>query len=103
MSKRRSDRRRPLFKAQGTAVLSCIPGNHGRPDGEPATIITLVVTATGVVEPIVIGLDDTRRLAVRLLTPFWTADDDFAGRVLDQMFSSDDQGSVGWPQDRDDR
>ena len=48
-------------------------------------------------------LDDTRRLAVKLLVSLWTADDDFAGRVLDQMFPHDQDGRFLWPRDDYDR
>ena len=91
------------FKSRGVTFLACIPGNFGSVKGEAATLITLAGNGTGDVEQVVMTLDDTRRLAVKLLVSLWTADDDFAGRVLDQMFPHDQDGRFLWPRDDYDR
>jgi hypothetical protein len=88
--------KRPTFKSEGVALLDCTPGNYDG-NGDPATIITVISNHTGEVQPLVIDLNDTRKLTVRLLASLNTADDEFAARLLMQMFPHDQSGRFHWP------
>lgn len=89
---------RNVFKAREVHVMSCTPANLDHDDGEPATIFVLG-RENGDIEQCVIGLRDSRFLALSLLISLYSSDDPFAARVLEQMFPVAVDGQYCWPTD----
>jgi hypothetical protein len=73
------------------------PANYDHDNGEPSTVITLAHVDD--IEPIVLSLDDSRRLAAQLLVALFTNDDEFAKKVLEAHFPHDKDGHYHWPRD----
>ena len=86
---------RPLFNAVQVDVLGCSAANLDHADGEPATTIT-VARGSGI-EPLVISMCDTRRLVTMLMVALASNHDEFAQKVLDDLFPADDDGNFHWP------
>ncbi len=90
----------PEFHVVVVHLMDCAPGNFDRPDGTAATIVTI---ARGhMIEPLVFSLDDSRRLATKLLVSLATAENQFARKLLDEHFGANADGYFIWPDESGD-
>ena len=99
MSNRQPKRGPTSFKSRHVTFLAYLSSNVGNVRDKAAPLITLAGNDTGDVEQLVTSIDDTRRLAVKLLASAWAANDEFAGHVPGQMFATDSEGRFVWPPD----
>jgi len=95
MNKQRGER--PEFYVRKVCLLNCTSGNLDSATGEPATIITLGSIKDASVNPLVLDMRDSRLLAVKLLVALATNHDEFARKVLDELFPSNEDGDFCWP------
>lgn len=87
---------RPVFNAVPAVVMSYMPGNVDHADGDPASILTIAKTDMSI-EPLLFGLDDTKKLITRALVTLASYDDAFAQKLLDEHFDADNEGNFIWP------
>jgi hypothetical protein len=83
------------FKSKEVTLMHCTPGNYDHEDGEEGTIIT-VATPDLEIMPMIINLNDTRKLIPLLLSSLFTANDKFAEEIV-QHFPINDKGHPYWP------
>ncbi len=93
----RRKEKRPHFKSKEITILDCTPGNFDGEHGEDCTIIT--IGDKNSIDNLVLTLDDTRKLAAKLLISLYTAHDDFAEKILEGFFPTDEEGYFHWPRD----
>ncbi len=97
---RHLEEQRPEFRAEYVSLLDCKAGNLHAADGAPVTIVTI---AHGIrVEPLTFSERDSQRLALRTLVALATNEDEFAQKVLSELFPCDDNGHYHWPKASDD-
>ena len=75
-------------------LLGCHPGCF-QDNGCKGSFIT--IGGREFVQAMALDLKDSQQLAVRLLASLWTAGDEFAGKVLQEMFVADSDGLFQWP------
>lgn len=90
---------RESFESKYVTLLTCSPGSLRDLGGESCTVITVVGHKSGDIEHLSINLKDSRELAVRILASLYTADDEFAEKVLEVMFPIGDDGHPHWPKE----
>jgi hypothetical protein len=87
------------FQSHEMMLLTCTPGDADYLGGMPISIITLMEKRTGSIQPIMLTLEDSRKLAVLLLASLYSSNDEFAGEVLERSFPVSNDGYFSWPKD----
>ena len=86
---------RPEYYAIAVTLLHCTAANYEHAKGERACIVTIGRKA--VIEPLVFSMDDSRKLVTRLLVALATNKDEFARKLLDDNFPTDEEHDFRWP------
>ncbi len=87
---------RPEYHATEVSLMSCNPANFDGSDGEEAVVFFIARTDLSI-EPMVMSQSDARDLVTKVLVALATERDEFAGKLLDDHFASDELGEFRWP------